>query len=115
MSASSRLPSSLFQPGIAAMYAWTGASPSAFAICGLPPERRTTFALLGLLLLRAIPLHRGLHERLEGARVDLLSFVDVDRPSRVAFQAGVEQARRVREARAVRERELHRLRVRLAG
>jgi hypothetical protein len=30
-----------FHPGIAAMYAWTGASPSAFAICGLPPERRT--------------------------------------------------------------------------
>jgi len=24
------------------MYACTGASPSAFAICGLPPERRTT-------------------------------------------------------------------------
>jgi hypothetical protein len=32
-----------FQPGIAAMYAWTAASPSAFAICGLPSERRTTF------------------------------------------------------------------------
>jgi hypothetical protein len=26
------------------MYACTGASPSAFAICGLPPERRTTFS-----------------------------------------------------------------------
>src|SRR6185437_11124921 len=41
MSASRRSPMSRFQPGIAAMYACTGASPSAFAICGLPPERRT--------------------------------------------------------------------------
>src|SRR5688572_30988269 len=41
-SASRRLPISRFQPGIAAMYACTGASPSAFAICGLPPERRGT-------------------------------------------------------------------------
>src|SRR5687768_7003227 len=41
MSASRRFPISRFQPGIAAMYAWTGAFPSAFAICGLPPERRT--------------------------------------------------------------------------
>src|SRR5207253_5758362 len=39
MSASSQRPRSRFQPGIAAMYACTGASPSAFAICGLPPER----------------------------------------------------------------------------
>src|SRR5688500_412861 len=44
MSASRRFPRSRFQPGIAAMYACTGASPSPFAICGLPPERRTTGA-----------------------------------------------------------------------
>src|SRR5688572_26661610 len=43
MRASRRLPRLLFQPGIAAMYARTGASPSAFAICGLPPERRAGF------------------------------------------------------------------------
>src|SRR5574341_1509235 len=42
MSASRRFPRSRFQPGIAARYACTGASPSAFAICGLPPESRTT-------------------------------------------------------------------------
>src|SRR5439155_19119754 len=42
MSASRRSPRSRFQPGIAAMYACTGASPSAFAICGLPPERSFT-------------------------------------------------------------------------
>ena len=41
MSASRRFPMARFQPGIAAMYACTGLSPSAFAICGLPPERRT--------------------------------------------------------------------------
>src|SRR6202795_5021468 len=52
MSASRRFPMSRFQPGIAAMYACTGASPSAFAICGFPPERRATpspfRALIGL-------------------------------------------------------------------
>src|SRR6266571_6737828 len=57
MSASRRFPMSRFQPGIAAMYACTGASPSAFAICGLPPESRTTVTfspsctLIGLALL----------------------------------------------------------------
>src|SRR5688572_2405444 len=51
MSASRRFPRSRFQPGIAAMYACTGASPSAFAICGLPPERRMgTFSPLGTLI-----------------------------------------------------------------
>src|SRR3982074_2348281 len=39
MSASRRFPRSRFQPGIPAMYACTGASPSAFAMRGLPPER----------------------------------------------------------------------------
>src|SRR5258705_12539403 len=53
MSASRRFPRSRFQPGIPAMYACTGASPSAFAMRGLPPERRTaTFSpfptLIGL-------------------------------------------------------------------
>src|SRR5439155_15481665 len=53
MSASRRFPRSRFQAGIAAMYACTGASPSAFAMRGLPPERTTaTFSpfrtLIGL-------------------------------------------------------------------
>src|SRR5436190_9375030 len=43
MSASSCVPTSRFQPGIAAIYDCTGASPSAFAICGLPPESSATF------------------------------------------------------------------------
>jgi hypothetical protein len=46
MRASRRCPIKRFQPGIAAMYACTGASPSAFAICGLPPESRTGPAAL---------------------------------------------------------------------
>src|SRR5258708_28418301 len=41
MSASRRFPRSRFQPGIPAMYACTGTSPSAFAMRGLPPERTT--------------------------------------------------------------------------
>src|SRR5258708_39288860 len=41
MSASRRFPRLRFQPGIPAMYACTGASPSAFAMRGLPPERTT--------------------------------------------------------------------------
>ena len=44
------------------MYACTGASPSAFAICGLPPERRTTFscALIGLAFAPAFDRGLGL-------------------------------------------------------
>jgi hypothetical protein len=64
---------------------------------------------------RAILGHRGLHERLERARVDLLPFVDVDRPSRIAFQAGIEEARWVWDPGPPGERELHDLRVRLPG
>src|SRR5512146_1476953 len=118
MSASRRFPRSRFQPGIAAMYACTGASPSAFAICGLPPESGTTAAFspsLPFLRRRAIPGHRGRHERLERARVDLLPFVNVDRPPRVAFQAGIEEARWVWDPGPPGERELHDLRVRLPG
>src|ERR1700737_505742 len=114
MSASSRFPTLRFQPGIAAMYARTGALPSAFAICGLPPARSFTGLAL-LLRRRAILGHRGLHQRLECARVDLLPFVDVDRPSRGAFQAGIEEARWVRDPGPLGERELHDLLVRLAG
>src|SRR5688572_8434465 len=97
------------------MYACTGASPSAFAICGFPPERRTTRSRLPLLRWRTILSHGGLHERLERARVDRLPLVDVDRPPRVAFQARIEEARGIREAGAPGERELHHLLVCLPG
>jgi hypothetical protein len=62
--------------------------------------------VLLLLRRRAILGHRGLHKRLERARVDRLPFVDVDRPSRVAFQAGIEEARWVWDAGPPGEREL---------
>ena len=39
---SSHSPITRFHPGIAAMYARTGVSPSAFATCGLPPDKRLT-------------------------------------------------------------------------
>src|SRR5687768_6290201 len=112
MSASRRFPMSRFHPGIAAMYACTGASPSAFAICGLPPVR--SFGFLAFFRC-AIVGHRGLHERLERARVDGLAFVDVDRPARAAFQAGIEQPRWVRKTCAMGKSELHELLVRLPG
>src|SRR5262245_54034910 len=63
MSASSRLPTSRFHPGIAAMYVCTGASPSPFAICGFPPERSLTFfragAALFVLVFAAVFLERA--------------------------------------------------------
>src|SRR5258706_13650232 len=109
---------SRFQPGIAAMYARTGASPSAFAMRGLPPERMAA-AFSPFRPLRRFGLtvagHRGLHERLERAGVDLLPLVDVDRPSRAAFQAGIEEPRWVGDAGPSGQRELHDLRVHLPG
>src|SRR5690606_30816952 len=39
MMSSSRRPTSRFHPGMASMYAFTGASPYPLAICGLPPDR----------------------------------------------------------------------------
>src|SRR5918994_1357895 len=53
---------------------------------------------LSFLRRRRILGHRGFDERFERPRVDLLAFVDVDCPSRVAFQAGVEEARWVWDA-----------------
>src|SRR5688572_17844379 len=72
---------------------------------------------LGLPLLRrsGILRHRGLNERLERGRVDLLPLLDVDRPARVAFQAGIEEARWVGDAGSLGERELYDLLVRLSG
>src|SRR3569623_845179 len=72
------------------------------------------------LLLRAFRLacvqcDRGAHQRLERRGIDLLAFVQVDRAPCVAVQARVEEALRVRERRALEERELHLVPVRLAG
>ena len=115
MSASRRFPRSRFQPGIAAIYACTGASPSAFAVCGLPPERSlhaawpSSPAGLALLRRRAILATAAFTSRLNAARVDLLPFVESIAPSRVAFRAGIEEARWVGSWRRG-EGELHHLR-----
>ncbi len=57
--------------------------------------------------------HRGADELLEGSFVDLLPFAEVDRTPRVAFQAGIEELRRVLDGGAAKEGELHDLLVRL--
>src|SRR5207253_4178994 len=64
-----------------------------------------TYLLRGCL--RTILGHGGLDERLERARADHFPFVDVDRPSRVAFQTGIEQPRWIRKAGPLGERKLH--------
>src|SRR4029078_8386949 len=66
-------------------------------ICGTSPDLR-------LLLRRHIEGDRRLDQRFEGTRIELLTFVDVDRPSRAAFEAGVEELPRVRQGRALGER-----------
>src|SRR3954463_7653206 len=134
MSASRRFPMSRFQPGIAAIKAWTGASPSAFAICGLPPERSTTdrsfrldFALafggtlgflggiLRLLAFGRVQGHGGTDQRLERRRVDLLAFLEIDGAPGVALEAGIEEALGIVQRRALRESHLHHGLVGLAG
>src|SRR3989339_842837 len=74
-------------------------------------ENPASWALRKTLPSMAIQGYRSFHERLERARVDLLTFVNVDRPSSAAFQAGIEEARRVRDFCPVSECELHNFRV----
>src|SRR5581483_5497843 len=57
ISASRRLPTSRFQPGIALMYACTGLSPSPIAICGLPPDSSLGFGAIQRRL-RAVAVDR---------------------------------------------------------
>src|SRR5688572_10495102 len=71
MRASRRLPRLLFQPGNAAMYACTGASPSAFAICGLPPARSFTGLAFAPALDGPLPLGAGTRPPLPAGALDL--------------------------------------------
>ena len=80
------------------MYACTGASPSAFAICGLPPERSFTglapFAV-GLALgpvARQVLCDRALDQGLQRLRIEHLPLPDVDGATRVSLEAGVEES-----------------------
>ena len=56
---------------------------------------------------------RGFYERLERARVNRFSLVDVDRPSRVPLEAGIEEVRWIWNVGATGKGELHDLLVRL--
>ena len=82
-----------------------------FCFCALwLRTRRRSFRLF-----RLIEIGGGADERFERALVDLVALIDVDRASHVAFEAGVEQARRILERGAVGEGQLHDSLVGLAG
>ena len=76
------------------------------------PERRGAPApdLNLLLLLAPVEGDCGVDQRLERVRIDRLIFPQIDGAAHIAVEAGVEQARRVRQRRALREGQLdHRL------
>src|SRR5512140_2587814 len=58
---------------------------------------------------------RCAHERLERTFVELITLVDIDGASRVAFEAAVEEPRGVVERGALHEGQLHDARVGLAS
>ncbi len=79
-------------------------------------------ARLGLLLFCrtlsagcGIGRHCGVDELFEGSFVDLFTFVEVDRTTRVPFQARIEDLLRVLEGGPAEEGELHHLLVRFAS
>src|SRR5690349_15624758 len=63
----------------------------------------------------AVQGDRGADQRLEGALIEVITLVDIDRAPGVTFKAGVEQFCRVLELGALGERELDDAPVRLAG
>jgi hypothetical protein len=82
---------------------WLGDRPGAYAgVVRLP---------------RGCPVEcrRGAYERLEGFLVDLVALVQIDGAPGVAFEAGIEQPRRVLERSALGESQLHDALVCLAG
>src|SRR5262245_13714738 len=108
MSASRRRPTSRFQPGMAEMYARTGALPSPFAIWGLPPARSAGFPLFRRFRLAGpVEGDRLANERLERGFVNVFSFVNVDRTAHVSDEARVEETGRILQRRTLREGQLH--------
>jgi len=63
---------------------------------------------------RRVQCHGSANERLERLFIDLVALVEIDGASGVAFEAGVEEARRVRQRSALGEGHLHDTLVRLA-
>src|SRR6058998_1105006 len=76
---------------------------------------------LGLRFLRRFRLARTVegdrlaNQRLEGGRVNVFSFVDVDRAAYVSVEARVEETGRILQRRALREGQLHDSLVRFAS
>src|SRR3954453_1061923 len=66
-------------------------------------------------LLRRIQRYGRANERLQRLLLDLVALVDIDGAPHVAFEAGVEEPRRVLERRALGEGQLHDSLVGLAG
>src|SRR5258707_1293515 len=72
--------------------------------------RASRFRLAG-----SIDRDRLANERLEGGRVNLFSFVNVDRATHVAVETRVEETGRILQGRAFGEGQLHGLLVGFAG
>src|ERR1043166_1770122 len=57
----------------------------------------------------------GANQRLQGALVYLVAFVEIDGPARVPVKAGIEEARRILQRRSLGEGHFHHVLVGLAG
>ena len=85
--------------------------------------RRSSSALWSLLRAdgasgrshRCVQRHGGANERLQRLFIDLVALMEIDGAPGVAFEAGVEEARRVLQRGALGEGQLHDALVRLAG
>src|SRR5579863_1274902 len=83
-----------------------------------PPRQWNSLRLRFLRTLRlerTIEGNRLANECLERSLVNFFSFVDVNRPAHVSFEARVEETRRILQKRALGERKLHDLLVGFAG
>src|SRR3954468_20778184 len=73
------------------------------------------FGLIGVSLAGSVQSDRRANESLEGLLVDLIALVEIDRAPSAAAEAGVEEARRIRERGAFGEGRLDCALVALAG
>src|SRR3979490_3102844 len=84
---------------------------------------RSSSALLSLLradgaggsVRRRVQRHGGANERLQRLFINLVALMEIDGTPGVAFEAGVEEARRVLQRGALGEGHLHGILVRLTG
>src|SRR5882672_5684399 len=98
--------------------AWRICAPAARARTEVPAIRVVSLGLRFLRRLRLARIVEGdrlANERLEGGRVNVFAFVDVDRATRVSVEARVEETGRILQSRALEEGQLHDLLVGFAG